>query len=150
MGEIMPHRLPKLLFLAFLNLVVASPALFGRDNLGGDSLWGLDLEDVIGAGAAGLEALSKLWGFSTGPDDSTTPSGVPPEQPDENRSENPDPVAFPLFEPIEIKACAVAGESQGDQFDRLEIENSWWQVEQEPETGYVAHPPTPKKKRLQL
>lgn len=143
----MPHRLPKLLFLAFLNLVVASPALFGRDNLGGDSLWGLDLEDVIGAGAAGLEALSKLWGFSTAPEDSTTPSGVPSEHPDESRPETPEPVAFPLFEPTEIKACAVAGESQGDKFDRLEVENSWWQVEQEAETGFVAHPHSQKKKK---
>lgn len=55
----MPRRFPNILILVILNLVVASPALIGRDGQGGDSLWGLDLEDVIGAGAAGLDALCR-------------------------------------------------------------------------------------------
>lgn len=146
-GGIMPHRVPRLFILVFLflNLIVASPALFGRDNLGSNSLWGLDFEDIIGAGAAGIEALSELWDFSMAPEESTTPSGVPLEQPDQSRLQSPDPVAFPLFEPTGIKTCTAAGEGQGDQFDKLEIEKSWWQVEQEPDTGYVVHP-HPKKK----
>lgn len=140
----MPHQIRKLIFLVFLNLVVTSPVLFGRrDEVGGgDSLWGLDLEDVIGAGAAGLEALSKLWDFSTEPGVSTIPSGAPPKQPDEGILESPDdPVEFPLFETTKMKTCSVAGESQGNQFDRFAVEESRWQVEQEPETGYVVSSP---------
>lgn len=158
----MPHGLPKLFFLALLlllNLVVASPALFGRDEPGG-SLWELELDDVFGAAAAGLEALYKLWDSSTAPGVTTTQPGVPSEQPDERRyqpPETPGPVAFPLFDPTAMKTCAKAGESQGNQLDRLAVEKSWWQVEQEPETGYVAplqtplNPPSPpEKKRLRL
>lgn len=136
----MAHRLIKLLFLAqFLCLdhVVAFPVLIGRDEPGGDSLWRLEWDDVT----AGLEALFKVWDFSTAPGVSTKPSGVPSEQSDERRPETPDPVAFPLFEPTEMKTCAVAGGSQGGQSDGLAVENSWWQVEQEPETGYVPPPP---------
>lgn len=130
----------KLIFLIFLiNLVVASPVLFGRDEVGGDSFWGLDLEDVVGAGAAGLEALSKLWDFSTAPGVSTIPSEAPPKEPDEGSLETPDPVKFPLFESTKMIICPVAaGESEGDQIDRLAVEQNRWQVEQEPETGYVA------------
>lgn len=147
----MPHRLPKLSSLAlllFLNLVLASPALFGRDEPGGNSLWGLDLEDVFGAGAAELDALYRLWGFSTAPGVTTTPSGVPSEPPDERSyqpPETPSPVAFPPFNPTAMKTCATAGEGQGSQVDRLAVEQSWWRVEQEPETGYVA-PLTQKNK----
>lgn len=137
----MPHRFPNILFLVFLSLVIATPALIGRDEPGGDSLWGLDLEDVIGAGAAGLDALSKLWDFSTPPEDSTTPSGVPSEQPDEQRSETPDSAAFSIVEPTEPKTCAMAGESQEGLSDGVAVVKSWWDVEQEPETGYVAPPP---------
>lgn len=141
----MPHQIPKLIFLVFLNLVVASPVLFGRrDELGGaDGLWGLDLEDVIGAGVAGLEALTKLWDFSTAPPaGSTIPSGAPPKQPDEGILESPnDPVEFPLFQTTKMKTCSVAGESQRNQFDRFAVEESRWQVEQEPETGYVVSSP---------
>ena len=137
----MAHRLIKLLFLAqFLCLdhVVAFPVLIGRDEPGGDSLWRLEWDDVT----AGLEAIFKVWDFSTALGVSTTPSGVPSEQSDERRPETPDPVAFPLFEPTEMKkTCAVAGGSQGGQSDWLAVENSWWQVEQEPETGYVPPPP---------
>lgn len=142
----MPYQISKLIFLVFLNLVVASPVLFGRrDEVGGgDSLWGPDLEDVIGVGAAGLEALSKLWDFSTAPPagGSTIPSGAPPKQPDEGILESPDnPVEFPLVESTKMKTCSVAGESQGNQFDRFAVEESRWKVEQEPETGYVVSSP---------
>ena len=152
----MPQRLPKLSSLAlllFLNLVLASPALFDRDEPGGNSLWGLDLEDVFGSGAAGLDALYKLWDFSTAPGVTTTPSGVPSEQPDEGPyqpPETPGPVVFPLFDPTAMKTCAVAGESQGSQVDRLVVEQSWWQVEQESETGYVSPLPLPHPKKIKL
>lgn len=147
----MPHRLPSLLFLAlllFLNFVVASPPLFGRDEQGaGDSLWELELNDVFGAAAAGLY---KLWDFSTAPGgDPTIPSELPSElQPPDERQylpqpqppENPGPMAFPLLldPPPIMKTCAEAGKNPENQLDRLEVEQSWWQVEQEPETGYVA------------
>lgn len=136
----MPRQIAKkLIFLVFLNLVVASPMLFGHDEVGGDSFWGLDLEDVVGAGAAGLEALSKLWDFSTAPGVSTIPSEAPPKEPDVGSLETPDPVEFPLFESTKMTICPVAaGESEGDQIDRLAVGKSRWQVEQEPETGYVA------------
>lgn len=139
----MIHRLPKLLFLAlllFLNFVVASPALSGRDESGSNSLWELD---VFGAAAAGLEGIYKLWDFSTAPGVTTTPPRVLSEQPDEGRyqpPETPGPIAFPLFDPTSMKTCAEAGESQGNQLSRLVVEKSWWQVEQEPETGYAASP----------
>lgn len=162
----MPHLLPSLLFLAlslFLNFVAASPALFGRDESGAsDSLWELKLDDVIGGAAAGLVGLYKLWDINTAPG----PPEVPSEQPPDERQyqpqppETPGPMVFPLLEPTAMKTCAEAGESQGNQLDRSEIEQSWWQVEQEPETGYVAtsppltppskpstlHSPTPQKK----
>lgn len=168
----MLHKVPKLIFLVFLNLVVASPVLFSRRDevgSGGDSFWGgLDLQDIIGAGAAaGLEALLKMWDFSTTAPPvggSTIPplSGSPPttKQPEDEgilESPDPDPVEkFPLIESTKMKACpVVAGHSQGgDQFDRLAVEESRWQVEQEPETGYVVSnflhpnyplPPTRKK-----
>lgn len=145
-GRVMPHRVPTLLFIAlllFLNFVAASPALFGRDGPGaGDSLWELELNDVFGAAAAGLDGLYKLW-------DTTIPPEVPSEQsPDERQyqpqpPETPGPMAFPLFNPTAMKTCAEAGESKGNQLDRFEIEQSWWQVEQDPETGYVAASPPP-------
>ncbi len=144
----MPHLFPSLLFLAlslFLNFVAASPALFGRDESGaGNSLWELELDDVFGAAAAGLDGLYKLWDFNTAPGVTTIPPEFPSEQPPDERQyqpqppETPGPMAFPLLDPTAIKTCAEAGESQGNQLDRLEIEQSWWQVEQEPETGYVA------------
>lgn len=152
----MAHRLPKLLFfgsLLFLNTVVASVAHIGRDEPGSDSFWGLDFDDVLGAGAAGLEALSQLWDFSTAPGVTTIPSGVPSEQSDERHYqplETPDPEAFAPFEPTAMKTCAVGEESQGGQLDGSEVED-WWQVEQEPETGYVvapSPPPRPQKKKI--
>lgn len=153
----MPHRLPSLLFsalLLFLNFVLAaSPALFGRDEPGaGDSLWELGLNDVFGAAAAGLDGLYKLWDFSTAPGVTTIlPPELPAEQPpDESQyqpqpPETPGPVASPLLvDPTaRMKICSEAGKSQENQLDRLEIEQSWWQVEQEPETGYVAASPSP-------
>lgn len=153
----MAHRLPKLLFLGpllFLNIVVASVAHIGRDEPGSDSFWGLDLDDVLGAGAAGLEALYQLWDFSTAPGVTSTPSGIPSEQSDERRYqplETPDPEPFPPFEPAAMKKCAVGQESQGGQLDGSDVEENWWQVEQEPDTGYVVAPsppppPLPKKK----
>lgn len=149
----MPHRLPNLLFLTlllFLNPVVASSALFGRDEQGtGDSLWELELDDIFGAAAAGLDGLYKLWDFSTAPGgDPTIPSELPSEQPPDERQyqsqpqppENPGPVAFPLLldSPAIMKTCVEAGKNPENQLDKLEVEQSWWQVEQEPETGYVA------------
>lgn len=137
----MPYRLQKLLFLGlllFLNPIVAFPALIGRDELGRDSLWGLELEGVFGAVGG---ALPTLWDFLTAPETTTIPSGVPSEHPDETQdqsSEIPGSVEFPFSESTAIKTCAAAGESQEGQLDRLAVENSWWRVEQEPETGYVA------------
>lgn len=146
-GRVMPHRVPSLLFsalLLFLNFVAASPALFGRDGPGaGDSLWELELNDVFGAAATGLGGLYKLWDFSTAPGVTTIPPEVPSEQPPDEKQyqshppETPGPMAFPLFNPTAMKTCAEAGESKGNQLDRFEIEQSWWQVEQDPETGYV-------------
>ena len=146
----MPHRLTSLLFLAlllFFNFVVASPALSGRNEPGGDSLWELELNDVFGAAAAGLEGLYKLWDFSTAPGVTTIPPGVPAEQPDERQYQAPDTpgiVGSPLLDPTAMKTCAEAGESQGNQPDKSEVEKSWWQVEQEPETGYVVPPSKPQ------
>lgn len=131
----MPHRLPKLLFLGLLVFVTrtdASPVLIGRDEWAGDSLWDLDMEDVFDAVSTGLGALPMVWDLLTAPGTTTTPSEVPSKQTDER---------FPLFEPTAMKTCAAEGESQGRQVDVLAVEHSWWQAEQEPETGYVA----PKK-----
>ena len=146
---IMPRQIAKkFIFLVFLNLVVASPVLFGRDEVGDDSFWGLDLEDLVGAGAAGLEGLSKLWDFSNAPEPGVStivPPEAAPKEPDVGSLETPDPVDFPLFESPKTMICPVAaGASAGYQIDRLAIERSRWQVEQEPESGYVAissHPP---------
>lgn len=127
----MPHRPSVLLFLGlflFLNPIVASPALIGRDELGGDSLWGLDLDDVFGAGAAGIGALSTFLDFGTAPGTTATPSGAPSEQQDEMPGSR-DPEGVPLFESTAMDNCAAEEEN---------VEQSWWQVEQEPETGYVA------------
>lgn len=140
----MIHRLLKFLVLVSLNPVVASLAFFGRSELGGQSPWELNLEDVFGAGAAGIEAVSKLWDVLTAPEGPTTPSGAPSKQPDEWRPETPDSPAFPLFESTQMKTCAMARENSGGQNDGLAVENSWWQVEQEPETGCVAPLPPHK------
>lgn len=127
----MPHRPSVLLFLGlflFLNPIVVSSALTGRDELGGDSLWGLDLDDVFGAGAAGIGALSTFLDFGTAPGTTATPSGAPSEQQDEMPGSR-DPEGVPLSESTAMDKCAAEEEN---------VEQSWWQVEQEPETGYVA------------
>lgn len=135
----MPHRPPVLLILGlflFLNPIVASSALIGRGELGGDSLWGLD--DAFSAGAAGL---GTLLDFVTGPGTIDTPSGSPSEQLDESPSpspEGPDQEGSLPFESTAMKKCAAEEENQVGQLGGSDVEQSWWQVEQEPETGYVA------------
>ena len=130
----MSHRPPVLLILGsflFLKPIVASPALIGRGELGGDSLWGPDLGDVFGAGAAGAAgngALSTFWDFVTTPGATATPSGAPSEQLDEMPGSR-DPEGFSLFGSTARDKCAAEEEN---------VEESWSQVEQEPETGYVA------------
>lgn len=137
----MPYRPPVLLFLGlflFLNPIVTSSALIGRGELGGDSLWGLDLDDAFSAAAAGI---GTLWDLVTAPGTTATPSGAPSEQLDESPSpspEGPDQEGSSPFESTAMKKCAAEEENQVHQLGGLDVEQSSSQVEQEPETGYAA------------
>lgn len=132
----MPHRPLALLFLGLfqiLKLIVASPALISRGELWDDSFWGPDLDDLFAAGAAGAAGsgvLSTFWDFLTAPGAKATPSGAPSEQLDGMPGiRDPEPEGVSNVESNAMNKCTA---EEGN------AKKSWWQVEQEPETGYVA------------
>lgn len=139
----MAHRISVLFFLTLTSTPsIASPASFihRRDLLWDDPAW---QDDILGAGAAGLGALQRLWSQWTVPNnDPTLPSTT--QQTDSLQDENPpepgtpntpDPLMLPLYQPSSTEQCATSFESASKKRDPAAMVNSLFSVEQDPETG---------------